>query len=661
MTVSPRLTPPQWLTNSIRPTRSPLPRAGMARAALALSLPVALGMAAGRPDYGALASMGALAGVIGDTTGPYRMRLLTIGVPQLFGAVGVTLGALVHGQGWTAVAVVAAIALVSGMISTIGAVASVSGLMLLLNAVVGAGLPMPDPWWTAPLLLTLGGLFILLLSLLGWPVRRGAPDRAAVAAAYRSTAELYAVVGTSDTAAYDAHRHAVTRDVENAYEVLLARRAHDHGPRGPMVRLLAQLNALIPLLEAAGAAHLHGRISRRPEIAAAVAELADSVTTGRRTAPTLVLPEPQGPADRAVDRTLRHASAVVHSPGSPTDPKVDLLGNPAPLSLRVRRAAQAVLTSSASWRYGLRLALCIGLAQALVSVGPAGRSYWVPLAATFVLKPDFGSVFSRAVQRAVGTAVGLAAAAMVLVFVPSGWAYVPVLMVLGALIPAGNALGFAFMTATVSPVVLLQSDIMSGQHFALVGPQLLDSLLGCAIVLVAGYLLWPESWRTRVADRLAEAIDDTAAYAARAFSGIPHAERVRWQRRLYQNLSSVRSEFQRALTEPAPVGPRAAAWWPLVVAVERVVGAIAATQVRADHGARPPTAEAVTDIERRLRDLARTVRTGTPSPGDVEQDVEQDERDDVLTQVREEVRAAGSIASLHARTRPSGRSTPARL
>lgn len=54
----------------------------------------------------------------------------------------------------------------SGMISTIGAVASSSGLPLLLNAVIGAGLPLPGAWWTAPVLLSLGGLEVLVLALL---------------------------------------------------------------------------------------------------------------------------------------------------------------------------------------------------------------------------------------------------------------------------------------------------------------------------------------------------------------------------------------------------------------------------------------------------------------------------------------------------------------
>ncbi|MGW3867840.1 FUSC family protein, partial [Streptomyces sp. NPDC005047] len=189
---SARHLPPDWLVRNLRAPRTPLNRAAMARAAVGMTAPLAIGLALGQPAFGALASMGALNAVIGDTADAYRLRVLNIAVPQLTGAVGVVLGSLVHDGGWAAVAALTGVALVSGMISTIGAVASASGLLLLLNAVIGAGLPLPGPWWAAPLLMTGGGLLVLLLALLAWPLRAGVPERASVAAAYRSVADLLA-------------------------------------------------------------------------------------------------------------------------------------------------------------------------------------------------------------------------------------------------------------------------------------------------------------------------------------------------------------------------------------------------------------------------------------------------------------------------------------
>ncbi|MGJ5754555.1 putative membrane protein YccC [Streptomyces puniciscabiei] len=639
------LTPPDWLVRNLRPQQAPVNKAAVARAAVAMSLPLAIGLATGYPAYGALASMGALSGVIGDTADAYRMRVLNIAVPQLFGAVGVTLGTLVYGHGWYAVAVVTGIALLSGMISTIGAVASVSGLLLLLNCVVGAGLPLPHPWWLAPALMTGGGLLVLLLALLAWPLRSGVPERAAVADAYDTVAALFSVAGTDRTDEYDEARRAVTQSLNQAYDLILARRARHHGRSRELTRLLAQLNAITPVVEAAPAAHLAGR-PLPPGIPQAIRHLARAVATGHTGPTALNLPAPATETARAVDHALRHTAEVVTAPD--VDPRGidDRLGRPAALGIRTARAARNVILSANSWRYGLRLAVCIGIAQALVSLIPVPRSYWVALTITFVLKPDFGSVFSRALLRALGTVAGLVIAAVVLAEVPLGWWDVLAMLLLAPLIPALTPRGYGYQTAAITPVILLLSDILNHQGTALLLPRLTDSLLGCAIALTAGYLLWPESWRTRVGDRLADAVADTARYVEAAFApdGDP-AARARMRRRLYRDLSVIRTEFQRALTEPPPTGRRAAAWWPLVVAVERIVDATTAARVRVRHGAPPPAPAEIAQVVLQLRELSEGVRdaeTLTPVRTDLTGPA-----GSVLEPLRQEVAAARSIASPH--------------
>ncbi|WP_225832484.1 FUSC family protein [Streptomyces sp. NK08204] len=646
------LTPPDWLVRNLQPQQAPVNRPAVVRAAIAMALPLAVGLAAGQPGYGALASMGALSGVIGDTADAYRMRILNIAVPQLFGAVGVTLGALVYGHGWYAVAAVTGVALLSGMISTIGAVASVSGLLLLLNCAIGAGLPLPGPWWLAPALMTGGGLLVLLLALLAWPLRSGVPERAAVADTYRSVAALLAASGTDErTEEYDEARRAVTQSLNQSYDLILARRARHHGRSPDLTVLLAELNAITPVLEAAPAAHLYGR-PLPAEIPEALHHLSQAIETGYRgPIPLPDLPPPTTETARAVDHALRHAAKVVATPD--VDPRGidDRLGRPATLRIRTARAARGVMLSASSWHYGLRLALCIGLAQALVSLIPVPRSYWVTLTITFVLKPDFGSVFSRALLRALGTVAGLVIAAAVLAEVPRGWADVPAMLLLAPLIPAMTPRGYGYQTTAITPVILLLSDILNHQGTALLLPRLLDSLIGCAIALIVGYLLWPESWHSRVGDRLADAVADTARYVETAFteppagSSDPAAARARMRRRLYRDLSVVRTEFQRALTEPPPMGRRAAAWWPLVVAVERIVDATTAARVRVRHGAQPPSPSEVAQITLQLRELSEglrqadtliAVRTDLTGPSD-----------SVLEPLRQEVATARAIASPH--------------
>ncbi|MEV0526979.1 FUSC family protein [Streptomyces sp. NPDC050439] len=636
------LAPPPWLVRTLKPQTAPVPWAAVARASIGLTLPLLVGLAAGQPAYGALASMGALSGVIGDTADAYRMRIFNIAVPQLFGALGVTIGSLVFGHGWVAVGVVTLVALVSGMMSTIGAVASVSGLLLLLNSVVGAGLPMPGEWWLAPVLMTGGGLLVLTLALLAWPLRSGVPERAAVAATYRSVAALLEAAGTER---YGEARTAVTTSLNQSYDLVLARRTRAHGRNPDLVRLVAQLNAITPVIEAAPAAHQCG-VPMPPEFPAEVRRLADAVAApGPAPVPDPVLPEPLDPSADAVDHALRHVAELLND----ADPHGvvstdDRLGRPAALRVRARRAARNVILSSASWRYGLRLALCIGIAQSLVSLVEVPRSYWVALTVTFVLKPDFGSVFSRAVLRALGTAAGLVVAAAVLSQVPRGWWDVPVMLVLAALIPALTPRGYGYQTAAITPVILLLSDVLNHQGFGLVVPRLVDSLIGCAISLVAGYLLWPESWHTRIGDRLADAVADTASYVESAFgTAVDVGARARMRRGLYRDLSVIRTEFQRALTEPPPMGARAAAWWPLVIAVERIVDATTAARVRIRLGVGEPSLTEVGEVARQLRELSQGLR-GSEILEEVSASFT-GPQESVLEPLRQEVAAARAIAS----------------
>jgi len=467
-------------------------------------------------------------------------------------------------------------------------------------------------------------------------LRSGIPERSAVAKTYRTVADLLATCGDDPTAAYDAARQAVTQSLNQSYDLVLARRARHHGRSPELTRLLAQLNAITPVVEAAPAVHQSGQ-PLPPQIRETVRHLAQAVETGYTGPIGLALPAPTGETTRAIDHALRHAAEVVTAPD--VDPRGidDRLGRPAALRIRAARAARNVLLSSGSWRYGLRLAVCIGLAQILVSTVPVARSYWVALTITFVLKPDFGSVFSRALLRALGTVAGLVIAAAVLSAVPRGWWY-------------------GYQTMAITPVILLLSDVLNHQGTALLLPRLVDSLIGCGIALVAGYLLWPESWHTRVGDRLAEAVADTATYVESAFgkseagtvtagAEVDPAARARMRRRLYRDLSVIRTEFQRALTEPPPTGRLAAGWLPLVVAVERIVDATTAARVRVKHGAPSPSPAEVTQVALQLRELSKGVRES-----EVLVEVRTDltgPAESVLEPLRQEVAAARAIASPH--------------
>ncbi len=268
--------------------------------------------------------------------------------------------------------------------------------------------------------------------------------------------------------------------------------------------------------------------------------------------------------------------------------------------------------------------LCIGVAAVCSEVLPLQRSYWVVLTVAIVLKPDFGSVFARAVQRGLGTVIGVVAGALILAAVPYGPLLLIPLAVLAALLPYGRTRNYGLMSAFLTPLVVLLIDLLTRAGWRLAEIRLYDTLLGCLIVLLAGYAAWPMSWHAHLPGQLASAIRKTADYTERALGGPDRpggpesagAGRNRYRRQAYRALSDLRAEFQRTMAEPRAISRQATAWWPAVVALEQLMDAVTAATVSFD-SAGPPPAGQVAELTRVLRALpaALDAAPGERPPG----------------------------------------------
>ncbi|MER5424920.1 FUSC family protein [Streptosporangium roseum] len=579
-----------WLSRTLRPKRVPVPWAAAVRAGAVIAAGVAAGVAAGNPRMGMLLATGALAAAMRDRHPSYRLRLVHITVAVLGGAVGTATGVAFHDRGWWTVAALVGAAFVSGAISALGSALSAAGMNLLVTASVWSALPLREPWWWPPLLYLAGGAGVLVLALAAWPVRAGTAERAAVARVYR---EIAAMMDAGDAGrAWTVLAPAVS----DAYDVLTGYRLSAPGRDSESVWLMGMLNAAQPLLEAV-AAMLRRGDAFPPGASAPVTALAGAVASGAHRIPP---PErrPETADERIFSRALAYAVSCLRGDAEPPA---------APPGRRWGRDLSAVLTSPDTLGYALRLALCMGIATVLVSVVAVPHSYWVPMTVTLVFKPDFGSVFGRAVLRALGTLAGVAVGGVLLLLVPPGWPTVPVVFALGAVARIGIDRSYAMMSTAITPLVLILVESAAPAPLGMVLPaRLYDTLIGCAIVLAAGYALWPGSWRVRVRDRLAGTVTAAADYLQAAFEA--GRQPARQRRRLYRRFSELHKGMQQGLSEPPPAGSRTAAWWPEVVALQRISAAIVEAAVQARSGAAVPSSGDVTATVEGLRRLAAAVR-----------------------------------------------------
>src|SRR5262249_34299647 len=240
---------------------------------------------------------------------------------------------------------------------------------------------------------------------------------------------------------------------------------------------------------------------------------------------------------------------------------------------------------------------------------PLQRSYWVPLAVAVVLKPDFGSVFARALQYSAGTVIGAAAGALILAGYPPNSVLLAPVVVFAALLAYGMSRNYSLFGVFLTPLVILLIELLTHAGWRLAEARLIDILLGCGIALFIGYAPWPSSWHAHVPRELAAAIDEAARYLDLALRDRAPGTAANAHARARRKLATVRVEFQRTMAEPRR-GRGLGVGGPGVIAGGGLLEAIPAPSATAA-GGKPPVA-AVSELSTALRQAATGVRAGWP-------------------------------------------------
>ncbi|MBB4686870.1 FUSC family protein [Amycolatopsis jiangsuensis] len=591
---------PHWLVQLLRPKQVPVPWNMVIRAAISLATPLAVAYALGDIAVGALMSTGALPVVLSEAAGTYRYRARRLGGSTVAAAGGYLIGLLTGGMPAWSVPAVVLVAAVSALISAAGSNASVAALQMFVFCVLGTaqhatGLRVEVLFGY----FCVGAVWALLVALVTWTVRATSPERSAVAQVY---IELAAMLSATDEPTSRVARHQLTTAMSTAYDRLLIARSWLSGRDATYRRLLNRLSAATPAVEAAVAMVNAGR--RAPdEVIDYLTGVAASVLAAQPLAAPPELPEQDpDPLSAALYTGLKRIEQ-----GDDRQRREPV----SPLR-RVRQWAGSLISGPLTWLVALRLTVCVAVAEVVALLVPFERSYWITLTVGVVLKPDFGSVFGRAVLRGLGTVAGVGIGAVVLAVGARGW----VLVVLIAAFAGGAAVGkvrnYGMLGTFVTPLIILQMDLARTGSWPVVLARLVDTVTGCLIVLVIGYLLWPGSRRPQVGGRLADSFDEVASYVraamVRTSTNEARLARSRARRAAYRALADLRTAFQQVIVEPSPAGRQAVAWWPVIAGLERVTDAVTEVGVTIGRGTPSPSPADIELVTAALAELATAVR-----------------------------------------------------
>jgi len=204
---------------------------------------------------------------------------------------------------------------------------------------------------------------------------------------------------------------------------------------------------------------------------------------------------------------------------------------------------------SLAFRHALRMATGVSAAQLLTASIGLPRGYWMTLTTGFILQPYAGATVQRGVQRVVGTVIGGLLAAALTLAMHGTLAVSFVVFVLTVVAVAVRPIGYGYFVLFLTPLIVLiaegfQSDPRLAEY------RVLNTILGGALALVCGLVLWPE-WEGAVGGTLlADTIAAARASVGAALAPVPSAVEVNATRRTFAvALGNAEGALQRAASE----------------------------------------------------------------------------------------------------------------
>ncbi|MGF6230590.1 putative membrane protein YccC [Inquilinus ginsengisoli] len=476
---------------------------------------------------------------LADPGGPNRDRVRALaGFTLLSGAFAVA-GAAAAAQGWPwATAVVFLCALIGSAVRVYGAAARQIGTLAVVACVVAVDHHTPTLAALGEFAAAyLGGCaWAMLLALSIWRIHPFRPARTGVATVYRSLAAMAAGLARLDAGAAprdwvlhaQRYRHAVRSAIETG-RATLDRTLRGRGLAAPLERLLlgldraervfARLIALSDLRQHASASGPQERLALR-RLAMVLYRQAHAFAAGN---------EEGAPWRRSLDRLdgligtlggtqvaagLRAIVDQLRSAGETPD-----------IQPAARRSWLAPLRAQLSWRsevlrHALRCAVATAGAVMLSHILGLPYAYWMAMAVVLVLQPSVATTWPRALERAVGSVLGGALAALLGLVLHTPLALTAAVFPLAIATMAVRPVNYGLFVFFLTPLFVLVIELSQpgASEPALAWMRALYNVLGSAIGVLGGLLLWPSREGRQLRPALAAAIEANGRYAALAFA-----------------------------------------------------------------------------------------------------------------------------------------------
>lgn len=565
------------IKDALTMNNKPFPWPKAVGAGLAMSFPIIIGLLFNQLQYGLLAGMGGFAYLYAFPI-PYAQ----LGKKLFFVVIGIALSSLLGSL--TApypIAVAITMALIATITVFIFGALKISGPTAIFFVLIFAitadmpAVPLNEALLRAGLVLS-GGIFSWVLAMVGFLLNPHGPEIRVVKRVYQQLALFLHSIGSQHYSEEKSKMMAVLKEAEetlaagyiawyprplftrlmhltlNANKIALLVIEEDMGPQTPLdPKQIAPIEHL--------GNHLHHRKSRQ-----LADELEELVTTLPQSTPI-----PSGNRQQILDKIRAIPTYLTE-----TIESFPPIGSPKSHSL-MERLLDALDRDSLIFITTIRFGFITFIA-ALISTQFDFfiRSYWIPLSAVAVMSgATLIATYHRAIQRSVGTMIGLIIASILLSFHPSGYLIAALIFLCTATVELFIVRNYGLAVIFITPNALLIAETITGGTQSFLSARLVDILIGSLI----GILGVMSTGGRAASSRLPRAIRRTlrtqsqllfTLFGKKRLDFIPRKERqvVRMRR----NISNLNELYNAATGEIPTKQSLIEYYWPIIYSMERL-------------------------------------------------------------------------------------------
>jgi len=562
--------PPSIFKQALTVNRKPFPWVKAFSAGVAAALPVLIGLLVGNFEYGLIAGMGGFTYLYVFNI-PYAQRAKKL----FFVLLGMT---LVTALGTVAAPYPLMVAILMGLIGAVaififGAlkITGPSAIFFVLVFAMTTGMQVqPELVLQRAGLVFLGGALSWLIAMMGWFIEPHGPETSVVKRVFLGLADFLDSIGTE---AFHEERHRVMSVLKEAEETLAA--GYISWREDDFFKRLYVLNdhanvIFIYILE-----HFSRKSTVLPrEVGEAVREIAYSMDRRKKVVIPKKILQPNDMDESVANlfSAIFDADAVMNEPSTKIE-EVIQISKPSLRTILLGAFDKNSIVFISAIRFGaITMIAAIFAYQAELA-----RSYWVPLSCVAVMSgATLVATFHRAIQRGLGTLLGIMIAGLILATHPTGYMIIFFILLLTFITELFIVKNYGLAALFFTPNALLMAESTSQGSFSFsyfASARMIDVIIGIAIGLIGVWLVGRKSASSLLPHVMTKTIRSQAQCLFILFTDQGagfHAPDSRELMKMRTNLFHVQTLYSTASGE-IPVNQQVVSYyWPVLFSIEQL-------------------------------------------------------------------------------------------